>query len=196
MLPLLFYPDPSLKTPCYEVKEVNEEIKQFCDELVKTMYALRGQGLAAPQVGRHERIFVIVMGKANHQVCINPEIVDLGGDKIKANEGCLSLPGVVANLHCRYERCTLKGLNQEGEEISLMLSGMEAVAAQHEYDHMSGKTIFDLMGSAQRQLKKKKYLRWHKKFKKAQREAEKNDKNKALSRGTKEEKKEANHSGD
>ena len=168
MLPLIFYPDPILSKVCKKIDKVDEEIKKFCDDLIKTMYALGGQGLSAPQVNELRAIFVIRLGEKNHQVFINPNITEFGGEKIKVNEGCLSIPTITANLHCRNENIIIEALNPDGDEIKLMLNGVEAVAAQHEFDHLQGTTMFSRMGQAQRTLKKNKYMKWWRKWQTSQ----------------------------
>ena len=125
------------------VAEVTDEIRQLVDDMIETMYAAPGVGLAAPQVGVPLRVCVIDIsgGRRGGQVItlINPEFVERTGMQLE-EEGCLSVPGYNATV-ARPERVVVRGLNREGDAVTIDGEGLLARALQHELDHLDG-TLF------------------------------------------------------
>ncbi|WP_289151232.1 peptide deformylase [uncultured Salipiger sp.] len=142
---ILLWPDERLKQPCETVADV-AEVEQLVTDLFETMYDAPGRGLAAPQVGVLKRVFVMDAGwKEGDMVplaCINPEIVEVSEETASGPEGCLSIPGVTAQVRrpvrVRMAFTDLSGARQERD-----FEGSEAIVAQHEYDHLEGLVHFD-----------------------------------------------------
>lgn len=136
--PILRLGDSILNEPTRTVEAITPEIETLLDDMIETMYAAPGIGLAAPQIGVSLKIFVIdlSMGKdptALH-IMINPQFVEREGMQLE-EEGCLSIPGFTATV-ARPERVVVKGLNRHGEEYSIEGTGLLARAVQHEMDHL------------------------------------------------------------
>ncbi|MBI2487439.1 MAG: peptide deformylase [Deltaproteobacteria bacterium] len=144
VLPALKYPHPTLRAKCTAVLETNEEIRRIINDMTETMYASPScVGIAAPQVGYPLRMFVMDVSrkigqKKNHGLLalINPVLVYSEGEKI-TREGCLSIPDFLGNVK-RARRVIVKGLNPEGWEVEILSTGLEAIAMQHELDHLDG----------------------------------------------------------
>jgi peptide deformylase len=160
ILEILTYPNPKLREVSKPVKEVTEELVQYSKDMLETMYSARGVGLAAPQVGRLERMIVIDtrphdddgnpvdegmtdLEKAVEYplVLINPEIKVKKG-KTVYGEGCLSVPGYVENVE-RAEYIEAEYLNTKGEKVLIKTDGLLAICIQHEIDHLDGKLFID-----------------------------------------------------
>jgi len=156
-LEILKYPDPVLKETSLEVKEINTSIRDFINDLVITMKASPGVGLAAPQVGRLLRIITVDVTPKHPGhglvVLINPKIIASKGGKI-GREGCLSVPEYTANI-MRAEEVTIKGLSVDGSETLITSTGFEAVALQHEVDHLDGILFIDRITNMKRDLFKR-----------------------------------------
>jgi peptide deformylase len=155
---VLMYPDKRLREKCTLVEDI-DEVKELIQDLKDTCRVYRAHGLAASQIGEARRIFVTHVLGAEPTVFINPEIVDTEDSGTKMKEGCLSFPGVDEIIE-RYGEITIKALNEDGEEFTLNLDGLEAVAVQHEYDHLDGILFIDHVSLFKRQymLKKLKKL--------------------------------------
>jgi peptide deformylase len=126
--------------------------------MAETMYAAPGIGLAAPQVGECKRLIVLDVkaaygDEAELIVLINPEIVESEGC-VKSEEGCLSLPGFTVSID-RSETVTVKGLDREGNEITIPAEGLLAMALQHEIDHLEGTLLLDRASFLKREFYKK-----------------------------------------
>lgn len=134
--------DPILRMDTAPVAEVNDELKRLIDDMFTTMYAAEGIGLAAPQVGRMERLAVVDVEGARH-VLINPEIVAREGSA-RAEEGCLSIPDVFGEVE-RPQRITLRALDADGEPFELAADELLARCIQHEVDHLHGKLFLDYL---------------------------------------------------
>ncbi len=160
ILEILTYPNPKLRELSKPVKEVTEELVQYSKDMLETMYEARGVGLAAPQVGRLERMIVIDTrphdeeGKPTDEgmtdlekaveyplVLINPEVKVKKGKTIYG-EGCLSVPGFVENVE-RAEYIEAEYLNTKGEKVTVKVDGLLAICIQHEIDHLDGKLFID-----------------------------------------------------
>lgn len=166
VLDVVKYPDPRLREPTFEVEEVDEEIRQLVRDLTDTMYALNGAGIAAIQVGRLERIFLIdgkVAGGDDDSppvVFINPEIVETGSGVAIAEEGCLSFPGVFVDVK-RPRFAKVRAMNLDGETFEVQGDGLLGRALQHEHDHLTGKLLVDMVGMVKKEMIKRKMKRWH-----------------------------------
>ena len=140
------YPEKVLSSPAEPVGEITDEIKQLAERMVEIMVEQKGIGLAGPQAGVNMRIFVIsIDGTAEEaKVYINPTIKTAGS--LESNqEGCLSLPGIHANIK-RYQKCSVTATDLEGNTFTDEATGLYARAIQHEYDHLEGMMIKDRMG--------------------------------------------------
>lgn len=146
-LGLVYYPSEVLKQTCQPVVEVTEEIKQLARDMLLTMMLEGGVGLAAPQVGKLLRIFVVDvkwpenLNQSDPHIFINPELVFPEEEKpVLSSEGCLSFPGGRARVS-RYSKVRVRYLDGEGFPAELEATGFFARAIQHENDHLDGKTV-------------------------------------------------------
>ncbi|ETW98177.1 peptide deformylase [Candidatus Entotheonella palauensis] len=159
--PICAYPEAVLRQKAKPVETIDDDLQLLIDDMIETMYAAPGIGLAAPQVGISLQLFVVdVTGgqDANAlQTYINPEIVSTEG-RVREDEGCLSVVGITGSTP-RAERVVLRGLNREGETVEVEADGLLARAFQHEFDHLNGMLFFDRMGVVGRDLIKRKYKR-------------------------------------
>jgi peptide deformylase len=146
---ILLYPNPLLRRPG-ETVESAEEVTGLLGEMFQVMRDNKGVGLAATQVGIGKRFFVMnVEGEGGKgQVLLNPQIVE-GRGKVVAVEGCLSLPGLEANVP-RYEWVKVRGTALDGRVVELEGDGLFARAVQHELDHLDGRLIIDKVSPAAR----------------------------------------------
>jgi len=152
--PILRLGDSILVEPARAVTDITPEIETLIDDMIETMYAAPGIGLAAPQVGVSLKIFVIdlSLGKdpmALH-VMINPEFVEREGMQLE-EEGCLSVPGFTATV-ARPKRVVIKGLNRQGDEYTIEGTGLLARALQHEVDHLNSCIFVDRLRGISRDL--------------------------------------------
>jgi peptide deformylase len=138
---------------------VDDEVRRLAADMLETMYAAPGVGLAATQVDVHRRILVVdVSDDRNEPHClINPEILESEG-KISSEEGCLSVPEFYEFVD-RAERIKVRALDARGEPIEIAASGMLAVCIQHEMDHLDGKLFVDYLSELKRQRLKKKFAK-------------------------------------
>jgi peptide deformylase len=152
--PILRYGDPVLHRPAAAVADITPEIQQLIDDMIQTMYAAPGIGLAAPQVGVSIRIFVADLSTGRNPdellTFINPEFVEIDGTQLE-DEGCLSAPGFNATV-ARPARAVLKGLNREGVERVVDATGLLARCFQHEMDHLAGTVFIDRLHGLQKSL--------------------------------------------
>jgi peptide deformylase len=152
--PIVRYGADVLHRPSAPVNDVTPEIQVLIDDMIQTMYAAPGVGLAAPQVGVGVRIFVcdISVGRKPSDLLtfINPTFVERDGMQLE-EEGCLSAPGFNATV-ARPSHAILKGLNREGEEHTVEASGLLARCFQHEMDHLDGTLFIDRLRGLQKDL--------------------------------------------
>jgi len=152
--PILRLGDSILSEPTRAVESITPELDKLIDDMIETMYAAPGIGLAAPQVGVSLKLFVIdlSLGKdpAALQVMINPEFVEREGMQLE-EEGCLSIPGFTATV-ARPKRVVVKGLNRELEEFTIEGTGLLARALQHEVDHLNSCLFVDRLRGISRDL--------------------------------------------
>lgn len=145
LLPILRYPDPRLKTVATPIASVDAKVRQLAMDMAETMYEAPGIGLAATQVNVHKQLVVIDVSEAKDGllVLINPQIVARDGSQ-EGEEGCLSVPGIYDRVE-RAERVTVRFLDLEGQEQTLVAEGLLAVCIQHELDHLQGKVFVDYL---------------------------------------------------
>jgi peptide deformylase len=145
VLEILRFPDPRLHTVAKPVERVDEAIRQLVRDMVETMYAAPGIGLAASQVNVHKQVIVIDASETRDQLhaLINPEIVVSSGTQY-TEEGCLSVPGVYEALE-RAGRITVRALDRDGKSFTLDAEGLLAVCIQHEMDHLRGKVFVEYL---------------------------------------------------
>jgi peptide deformylase len=157
VLEILEYPDPRLRKIAKPVDKVDDGVRKLCDDMLETMYAAPGIGLAATQVDVHKRIVVIDVSEDKSQplVLINPEISVLGEDHAQYEEGCLSVPGFQDNVY-RPTQIKINALDRNGEPLELLPDGLLAVCVQHELDHLNGKLFVDYLSALKRQRIKSK----------------------------------------
>lgn len=158
ILKLYTYPDKVLSQKCEPVAEVTDEIRRFLDDMLETMYADKGVGLAAPQVGVTKRIIVIDDKVSedgtpgpNPRFLVNPEIIRKSEDTIWFNEGCLSVPGQCAEVE-RHRAVTVRYLDYDGKEQTLDAEDYLAVILQHETDHLDGILYIDRISRLKRNM--------------------------------------------
>ncbi|MEH8022354.1 MULTISPECIES: peptide deformylase [Rheinheimera] len=156
VLHVLHYPDERLRTIAAPVDKVTAEVKQLVADMLDTMYAENGIGLAATQVNVHQRIVVIDISEDRNEpmVFINPVISTRSGET-SYEEGCLSVPQNYA-LVDRAAEVTVKALDKNGEEFELNADGLLAICLQHELDHLVGKLFIDYLSPLKRDRIRKK----------------------------------------
>jgi peptide deformylase len=152
--PILKYGDDTLHDRADKVEAINADIDRLVEDMVETMYAAPGIGLAAPQVGVPLRIFVVDLSSGRDPngliVMINPEFVERDGVQLE-DEGCLSLPGFNATV-VRPSRAVVKGLDRHGDERTIEGTGLLARAFQHEMDHLDGTLFVDRLRGIKRDM--------------------------------------------
>ena len=158
---ILTYPDPVLKQKSVPVTVINDKTRELVRDMAETMYAAPGVGLAATQIGVHQRIVVIDVSPKDEGpaliIAINPVIVHADGESYE-EEGCLSVPKYAANVR-RHARVVVAALNLEGEEITFRADGLLAIAFQHELDHLDGILFIDHISPLKREIFRRKYRR-------------------------------------
>lgn len=164
VLKLYEYPHPVLHLKAEKVIKVDDELRRFLDDLLETMYADKGVGLAAPQVGVSKRMIVIDTEQrdedGNYQpgrpmYLINPEIVYKSEEKILFCEGCLSVPGQSAEVE-RHQKIKVRYLDYDGNECEIEAEDYPAVVLQHEIDHLDGILYIDRISRLKRNMLLKK----------------------------------------
>ena len=151
---ILKFREPPLHNPAADVSELTSDIQKLIDDMIDTMYAAPGIGLAAPQVGVSLRIFVIDLSLGHKpgdlMVFINPEFIELEGMQLE-EEGCLSVPGFNATV-ARPMRAVVRGLDRSGMMRTVEGKDLLARAFQHEMDHLDGKLFLDRVRGIKRDL--------------------------------------------
>jgi peptide deformylase len=150
LLPVLTFPDERLRTVAPPLTEFTPELQTMIDDMIETMYAEEGIGLAATQVDYHKQLIVIDVSDTRDQpmVLINPEIIEKSGED-GIEEGCLSVPGAKA-LVPRAAEVTVKALDRDGKEFSFEADDLLAICVQHEMDHLKGKLFVDYLSPLKR----------------------------------------------
>ncbi|MDD5085386.1 MAG: peptide deformylase [Candidatus Omnitrophica bacterium] len=151
VLKLSVYPASVLAQTAKEVTEITEVEERLIEDMIETMYAARGVGLAAPQVGISKKIIVCSpeTKKGSEYVFINPEIISVEGEE-RDYEGCLSLPGAAGNIK-RAKKVTFRARDRNMKPVKMTVSGLFARIIQHELDHLDGRLILDRAGFSERQ---------------------------------------------
>ena len=159
-LSILRYPDPRLHTVAKPVAAVDERIRRLVDDLLETMYANDGIGLAATQVDVHERVIVMDTSEARDapRVLINPELIAQSDEMMIGEEGCLSVPLIYDKVQ-RHARITVRALGRDGLKQEFDAEGLEAVCVQHEMDHLLGKVFVEYLSPLKRDRIKTKMLK-------------------------------------
>ena len=157
--PIVVWPDPRLREATQSIPEVTDEIRSLYRDLSDTMYAYDGVGIAAIQIGVSVRMFLIDAGVAGREgdpvAFINPEVLTTSGEKEKADEGCLSFPGIFVPID-RPKVARVRATGIDGAVFEAEGSGLFARAMLHEYDHLTGKLLVDFVGPLKkRQIKRK-----------------------------------------
>jgi peptide deformylase len=174
ILPIVAYGDPVLRKKAAEIDKGSLDVKKLIEDMYETMYAASGVGLAAPQIGRSIRLFIVDGTPMNDdedpedpdneydpsligfkKVFINPDILEEDGDDWAFEEGCLSIPGIRNDVY-RPEWIKIRYVDEDWNEHTEEYEGMAARIIQHEFDHLEGKLFTDYMSGLKRTLLKKK----------------------------------------
>ncbi len=160
LLPILRYPDRRLHTVAKPVQAVDARVRALVADMFETMYDARGIGLAATQVDEHIRLVVIDVSEERDQplVLINPVIDWASPERSKADEGCLSVPGIYDGVE-RAAAVRVTALDEAGQSRTLEAEGLLAVCVQHEMDHLLGKVFVDYLSPLKRNRIKTKLLK-------------------------------------
>jgi peptide deformylase len=145
IIPIRVAPDPILRQKAKRVRSIDGSIQKLISNMIETMHAAPGVGLAAPQVGVPLRVVVIGIPEQEDIALINPQIVRRKGERL-VNEGCLSVPGYIGEIK-RAEAVTVKGRDQNGKEIRIKANELLAQALEHEIDHLNGILYIDQLES-------------------------------------------------
>ncbi|MDW8141747.1 MAG: peptide deformylase [Candidatus Bipolaricaulota bacterium] len=164
-LKIRVYPDAVLRRRAQPVAQITDELRKFADALVETMVLAKGYGLAAPQVGVLQRIIAIDV-EQDFYVLINPEILWASDERLIGIEGCLSIPGIEAEVE-RPRQIRVRALNLDGQEILLEKDDLVARVLQHEIDHLDGILFIDHLSQAKRLTLLKEYERLKKTHRKS-----------------------------
>jgi peptide deformylase len=152
--------DPVLRERAVEIEAVDDDVRRLAEAMMATMYEAEGVGLAAPQVGVSRRIIVVDPREPGIEptALVNPRLVAEGPDRERAEEGCLSIPGV-RDVVERAVAVTVDALDLEGRPVRIEAEGLHARVLQHEIDHLDGILFFDRLSPLKRRLLLK---RWEK----------------------------------
>ncbi|HEY3521873.1 MAG TPA: peptide deformylase [Rhodanobacteraceae bacterium] len=164
-LEILEFPDRRLRTKAQPVAAFDTRLKQLAADMLETMYAAPGIGLAATQVDVHQRLLVLDVSEqhSSPHVLVNPEILHAEGQQVY-QEGCLSVPGIFADVE-RAEKIRVRAQDTDGKVFELEADGLLAVCVQHEMDHLDGKLFVDYLSPLKREMVRRK-------LEKARRQAE------------------------
>lgn len=151
--PILLWPDPVLKVAAAPVAQITAETERLANEMLAAMYDAQGRGLAAPQLGEMQRLFVMDAtwkdGRSDPQVFVNPEIEEVSAHTVSSPEGCLSIPGILTEIS-RPAKVRVSWTGLSGGRFSQVFDGFAAVCVQHEIDHLNGIVTFDRLSEAAR----------------------------------------------
>ena len=155
-------PDPILKKKSLPIENVDSSVKKLMDDMLETMYAAPGIGLAAVQVGVLKRVVVIDLSKKEEKKTplffVNPEIISTSEEQVSYEEGCLSIPNQFAEIK-RPNRCHVKYLDYNGRKKDLKADGLLATCIQHEIDHLNGILFIDYLSKLKKDLILKKVIK-------------------------------------
>ena len=162
---IIIEPDPILREKSKTLEKVNDELRELLDDMLETMYAAPGIGLAANQIGVLKRLIVIGINRDNEKrnpiFLINPEIISSSKKTSIYEEGCLSLPGHYAEIE-RPAECNIKFVDYNGKEKELNAKGLLSTCIQHEIDHLNGILFIDYLSKLKKDMIVKKLIK-HKK---------------------------------
>ena len=146
LLPILCYPDPRLNKVAQPVAAFDERLNTLIDDMLETMYDANGIGLAATQIDVHQRLVVIDTSEERNQplVLINPEITWMNDERVKGDEGCLSVPGIYDGVE-RATAVKVTALDRQGQTQNIEAEGLLAICIQHELDHLKGKVFVEYL---------------------------------------------------
>ena len=159
-LSILRYPDVRLHKVAAPVLTVDARVQQLVDDMLETMYAADGVGLAATQVDVHERVLVLDTSDSRDEprVLINPELIERSTELTLAEEGCLSVPAIYDNVQ-RHSRVKVRALDRAGAAHEFEATGLLAICVQHEMDHLVGKVFVEYLSPLKRDRIKTKMLK-------------------------------------
>ncbi|MEY3002954.1 MAG: hypothetical protein RLZZ491_130 [Pseudomonadota bacterium] len=154
--PILIHPDPRLKKPAQPIVDLSDDLRRLADDMLETMYAAPGIGLAAPQIGVDTRLIVMDCIKAEGEAprpmaMFNPEILAESDERSTYEEGCLSIPDIYADVE-RPAAVTVRWIDRDGNEQQDSFDGLWATCLQHEIDHLNGVLFIDYLTPLRRQL--------------------------------------------
>ena len=162
ILPIIEVPDPCLRQLATPIKEVDAGIRKQLDDMAETMYDAPGIGLAAPQIGNLTRLIVMDCARDGEPPelwqMINPEIIAVSEETSKLEEGCLSIPGHVAEV-VRPAQVTARYMNVDGEMAEMQADGLLAACLQHEIDHLNGVLFIDHLSRLKKNMIWRKVLK-------------------------------------
>ena len=158
MLDLVLHPDDRLRAPSDPVTTVDGEIADLANSMIETMKREQGIGLAGVQVGRFVRLFVTSLPEDKPRVFINPEVTGTSDEVAKYEEGCLSFPGLYADVE-RSAGCTVDAIDEQGRPFRMDADGMLARVIMHELDHLNGVLFVDYLPERKRNRLLKRYER-------------------------------------
>lgn len=160
ILPIYIYGSGVLRKECQDIDQSYPELSKLIEDMYTTMYASEGVGLAAPQIGKDIRLFVVdgtpfedidPTAKDFKKVFINPEIYEESEEEVLMNEGCLSVPGIHEDVY-RPESIRINYLDENFEEHDEELTGWPARIVQHEYDHLDGLVFTDRLSTIRKTM--------------------------------------------
>ena len=154
--PILLHPDPRLKKTASDIADISDELRTLADDMLETMYAAPGIGLAAPQIGVLSRVIVLDCDKNDDTppspvVMFNPQVIASSDDTSVYEEGCLSIPDQFAEV-TRPAEVEVSWIDRDGREQKDTFSGLWATCVQHEIDHLDGKLFIDYLKPLKRQM--------------------------------------------
>jgi peptide deformylase len=160
LLNILCYPDPRLHKVAKPVTEFDEKLRTLVADMLETMYESQGVGLAATQIDVHQRLVVMDTSEEHNQpvVLINPEITWASEERVKGEEGCLSVPGIYDGVE-RAVKVKVKAADEQGKVREIEAEGLMAVCVQHELDHLMGKVFVEYLSPLKRNRIKTKMLK-------------------------------------
>jgi peptide deformylase len=159
-LPILTFPDARLHTVAKPVAQVDDRIRRLAGDMLETMYAQDGVGLAATQVDVHERVVVMDVSEGRDQplVLINPELIERSAARLVREEGCLSVPRIYDKVE-RHETVTVRALDRDGQVFEMACEGLASVCVQHEIDHLDGKVFVEYLSALKRDRIRQKMIK-------------------------------------
>jgi peptide deformylase len=159
-LPIVLLPDPILRAAALPVERVDDDLRRLTADMLDTMYAAPGIGLAAPQVGVSRRILVMDPSTRESEpepmVLVNPEILEFGDERQVSEEGCLSIPDIFADVE-RPAWVRARYIDEKGELVERRFDGRPAIILQHEVDHLNGVLFIDHLSKLRRDLLLRKF---------------------------------------